>query len=264
MAKSKSPVRPIRQIIVDSGSPGYINRILVATPTRGTVRMEWVGARYGQIVPTNWSMVQMNQFLSSYIPLRFNVPDAQNLIVNEALKHDYEWLLLIEDDTIPPENLFIKMNQYMRDGKVPVVSGLYYTKSVPSEPLVYRGRGTGAYMDFKHGDKVWADGVPTGCLLIHHSILREMFKESPEYVVNNQVVRRVFETPTDHYQDPEGNVSTKVGTSDLEWCTRVMKGKYFEKAGWPEFQKKKYPFLVDSSIFCRHITEAGVQFPQEF
>ena len=58
---------------------------------------------------------------------------------------------------------------YMQQGDVPVVSGLYFTKSEPSEPLIYRGRGSGAYLDFRMGDKVYADGVPTGCLLIHHS-----------------------------------------------------------------------------------------------
>lgn len=256
------PVREIKQIILDSGNPGYVNRILVGTPSRGTVRMEWVGARYGQIIPTNWSMVQMSQFMSSFIPTRFSVADAQNLIVREVITKDFEWLLLIEDDTIPPDDLFVKMNQYMRDGKVPVVSGLYYTKSVPSEPLVYRGRGTGAYMNFKIGDKVWCDGVPTGCLLIHHSILKAMWDESPEYVVNGQIVRRVFDTPVKSWIDPEtGDVNTITGTSDLDWCTRIMKEKYFDKAGWPQYQKKKYPFLVDTTIFCRHISPDGQQFP---
>ena len=256
------PVREIKQIILDSGNPGYVNRILVGTPSRGTVRMEWVGARYGQIIPTNWSMVQMSQFMSSFIPTRFSVADAQNLIVREVITKDFEWLLLIEDDTIPPDDLFVKMNQYMRDGKVPVVSGLYYTKSVPSEPLVYRGRGTGAYMKFKIGDKVWCDGVPTGCLLIHHSILKAMWDESPEYVVNGQIVRRVFDTPVKSWIDPEtGDVNTITGTSDLDWCTRIMKEKYFDKAGWPQYQKKKYPFLVDTTIFCRHISPDGQQFP---
>src|SRR3990167_4418729 len=96
-------VREIKQIILDSGNPGYVNRILVGTPSRGTVRMEWVGARYGQIIPTNWSMVQMSQFMSSFTPTRFSVADAQNLIVREVITKDFEWLLLIEDDTIPPD-----------------------------------------------------------------------------------------------------------------------------------------------------------------
>jgi len=260
-----NPVRPIRKIVtLDSGDPGYINRLLMGTATRGTVRIEWHSAVRGLIIPTNWSMVNMIQPVSSFIPIRFSVADAQNLIVREVIEKDFEWLLLLEDDTIPPEDLFIKLNHYMKEEPTPVVSGLYFTKSVPSEPLVYRGRGTGAYTNFKMGDKVWCDGVPTGCLLIHHSILKAMWDESPEYMVNGHTTRRVFETPVRSWVSPEGDVNTIMGTSDLDWCTRVMEGGYFKKAGWPAYQKKKFPFLIDSSIFCRHTTPDGVQFPQEF
>ena len=45
-----SPVRPYRTIIQDSGDPGYINRLMVATPVTGLVRIEWVQARYGQTI----------------------------------------------------------------------------------------------------------------------------------------------------------------------------------------------------------------------
>src|SRR3990172_2359233 len=76
-----SPVRPYRTIIQDSGDPGYINRLMVATPVTGLVRIEWVQARYGQTIPTNWSMVQLMQFMDSWMPYRYLVADAQNLIV---------------------------------------------------------------------------------------------------------------------------------------------------------------------------------------
>lgn len=264
MSKSKqpnSPLRPIRQVILDSGDPGYVNRILIGTATRGTVRIEWHSARMGVITPTNWSNVSMTQAMSSFIPVRFSVADAQNLIVRECIERDFEWLLLLEDDTIPPPDLFIKLNRYMKDEPTPVVSGLYYTKSEPSEPLIYRGRGTGAFTNFKMGDKVWADGVPTGCLLIHSAILREMWKESPDYQINGQLTRRVFETPVRQWINPEtGDVNTITGTSDLDWCTRVMEGGYFKKAGWDAYQKKKYPFLCDTSIRCSHISPDGQVF----
>jgi hypothetical protein len=261
MTKAKSPVRAYRTIVQDSGDPGYVNRVLIATPTTGLVRIEWVQSRYGQIIPANWSSVQMTEWMNSYIPLRYQVDDAQNMIVKHLVEGDFEWLLLIEHDTCPPPDAFIRFNQYMREEKVPVVSGLYYTRSRPSEPLVYRGRGTGAYTDFKIGDAVWCDGVPTGCLLIHGGILREMWKESPEYAIRGVVTRRVFDTPRLVYQDSNGNSFAQSGTSDLEWCTRVMKGEFFEKAGWKKYQVMQYPFLVDTNIFCRHINPDGEAFP---
>jgi hypothetical protein len=260
-----SPVRRYRTVVDDSGNLGYVNRLLVGTATTGSVRMEWVCARYGQVIPTNWSMVQALHFMDGYVPLRYQVADAQNLIVRDAVNSDFEWLLLLEHDTMPPPDAFIRFNEYMRRGDVPVVSGLYYTKTTPPEPLVYRGRGNGAYDLFALGDLVWCDGVPTGCLLIHCAILREIWKDSEEYEVRSGVqTRRVFETPMRQWYDPEsGQYNAATGTSDLEWCTRVMQEEYFARAGWDAYQEKEYPFLVDTNILCSHIDQNGVQFPGE-
>ncbi len=257
-ATNGHPVREIRHVILDSGDPGYINRLLLGTASQGTVRIEWHSAVRGLIVPTNWSMVSMVQPISSFVPLRFSTADAQNLMVRELIVHDFEWLLMLEEDTIPPADLFVRLNQYMRDDPHPVVSALYYTKSEPSEPLIYRGRGNGAFLNFKMGEKVWCDGVPTGCLLVHSALLRAMWQEAEEYQVYGQTTRRVFETPVRSWINPEtGMVNTITGTSDLDWCTKVMRGGYFKKAGWGAFQRKKYPFLVDTALRCQHITPDG-------
>lgn len=257
-----SPVREYRTIVNDSGDPGYVNRVLIATPVTGLVRIEWVQARYGQIIPMNWSNVQMLQFMNGYYPLRYQVADAQNMIVKELVEKDFEWLLLIEHDTCPPPDAFIRFNEYMRDAKVPVVSGLYYSRSRPSEPLIFRGRGTGVYTDWQMGERVWCDGVPTGCLLVHGGLLRAMWAESEEYQVNGQRTRRVFDTPRAVWHDPQSDqFNTVSGTSDLDWCTRVVKGDYFQKSGWDMYADKRWPFLVDTAIFARHINQSGEVFP---
>lgn len=262
MALVETPVREYRTIVQDSNDPGYVNRLLVATPTTGTVRIEWVQARYGQIIPINWSMVTMMQYINSFIPLRYQVADAQNIIVKEVIEREFEWLLLIEHDTMLPPDAFIRFNQYIRDANVPIVSGLYYTRSRPSEPLVFRGRGTSFYSDWEFGDLVWCDGVPTGCLLIHAGILREMWKDAEEYKIGDLTTRRVFDTPRDMWGDPESTSFNLVtGTSDLNWCSAVMEGDYFAKAGWTDYADKDYPFLIDTNIFCKHINIDGEQFP---
>lgn len=261
-AKKSHPVKPYRTIVQDSNDPGYVNRLFIGTPVTGLVRVEWVAARYGQIVPVNWSNVQAMEFVNSYMPLRYQVADAQNMIVKIVVEKEFEWCLLVEHDVILPPDAFLRFNQYMRDPIVPVVSGLYFTRARPSEPLIFRGRGNGAFVDFELGDKVWCDGVPTGCLLIHAGILREMWNESEEYQVKGTTTRRVFDTPRNLWIDPEsGQFNTTTGTSDLDWCTKVMKGNYFAKAGWDEFAGKENPFLVDTNIFCRHIDMSGEQFP---
>ena len=261
------PVREYKQIIKDSEDPGYINRVLFGTAATGLVRIEWVAAKYGMLTPPNWAMVQMNQYVNTYITLRYQVDDAQNLIVRAFMEGDYEWLILHEHDVVlHPETIRI-FNRHIQEGNKPIVSGLYYTRSRPSEPLIYRGRGTGFYGDWNFGDIVWCDGVPTGVLLIHRSIIKELWDTSEEYIIQHpsgtrDVTRAVFNTPRDFWLDQEtGQYNTMSGTSDLNWCTRVMNEDIFTKAGWPEYKDMKYPFPVDTNIFCRHINNDGEQFP---
>lgn len=239
------------------------NRILIGTPVTGVVRVEWMNGRYGQVIPTNWSHVDYQQWINSSMPLGFSVADAENLLAKAVVEGDYEWFLSYEHDNIPPQDAFIKINNYMIKGDIPVVCGIYFTKSVPPEPLIYREAGRGHFADWKMKDKVWASGIPFGFTLIHGSLIKALWEESPEYMCNGVLTRRVFNTPAEGWNDPEaGGYLSSHGTSDLAWCKRLMDDKIFEKAGWPEFQKKEFPFLVDTSIFVKHIdNHTGVQYP---
>lgn len=263
----ESPVRQSAQLL-DSGHEGYQHRILVGTASTGLVRMEWVDRRYHQLIPPNWSMVDAIQYVNGFVPMRYQVSDAQNLIVRAFIENgDFEWLFLLEHDVILPNNALIMLDEWMTRADTPIVSGLYYTRSRPSEPLIYRGRGTRYFADWEHGDLVWCDGVPTGCLLINRSILKVLWDDSEEYIIQHpdgrrETTRKVFETPRKSWYDPESKQYQAIsGTSDLEWCTRLMEGGYFEKAGWPEYQREKWPFLVDTRLFCKHINPDGEQFP---
>jgi len=257
-----SPVREYKTIVDDSGDPGYVNRLLIATATTGLMRVEWVQARYGQVIPTNWSMVSMMQYVNGYMPMRYQVDDAQNLIVRQAIDNDMEWVFFLEHDNIIPPDMLLRLNEWIKRADTPVVSGLYFTRSMPSEPLIYRGRGTSCYTDFELGEHVWCDGVPTGVLLVHMGLLRAMWDESPEYLVGNQLTRRVFETPRHSWASPDSeSFNTMQGTSDLAWCDKVMDGDFFSKSGWTEYSGKVNPFLVDTSMLCGHIEMDGRMFP---
>lgn len=254
----------------------WTNRILIAVPCTGLVRIEWVMAKYGQIIPTNWSQVEMIQWMNTYAPLEYQLPDAENLIAKQVVEGDFEWFLSIEQDNLIPPDTFVRLNEYMIENKVPIVSGLYYTKSHPPEPILYRGRGNGSFRDFKLGDKVWCDGIPFGLTLIHGSIIKALWNESEEYMVGNEVTRKVFALPNfnignfgfenksqeEKDEEPvQGRFAYTRGTTDLAFCKRVMRDNIFEKAGWPAYQKKKYPFLVDTNILVQHIDEKGRQYP---
>ena len=237
-------------------------RVFIGIPATGDVRYEWVLARYGQVIPCNWSQQEYIQWIQTTSPMRFMVADARNVVVAEFLKADYEWLIFIDQDVVLPALFLVHVNERIIKKDVPVFSGLYFTKSVPSEPLVYRGRGNGYYANWKIGDDVWVDGLPMGCTVIHRSILELMWNESPEYTAAGVLVRKVFDTPQRVFYNPESrSFNSQTGTEDLEWCSRVMQDGIFRRAGWPKMARKKYPFLIDTRLFCYHIDTRGIRFP---
>jgi hypothetical protein len=197
--------------------------------------------------------------MSEVMPLRFLVDEAQNIIVRETLASDSTWLLLLEQDVMLPPDAFKIINGHMMDGRYPVVSGLYFTKREMAEPLIFRGRGLGAYRDFEIGDKVWCDGVPTGCLLIHRDILQAMSDAAPEVEFRGQKARRVFETVSEVHNPGKKNHYPVFQTSDLKWCDDVLAGGYLDSYDLPH---PEWPFLVDTELFCLHIDRDGITYPR--
>lgn len=238
-------------------------RVMIGVPVTGLVRVEWMMGRYGQTIPCNWSQVEAFQFITNQVsPMNFLVPDARNIIVQSFIEQGFEWLFFIDHDTIPPPHCFVHWNERMLKGDVPIFCGLYFTKSLPAEPLVYRGRGNGYYNKWKMGEEVWVDGIPMGCTVIHRSILELMWNESPEYETLGRKCRQVFINPHFLYEDVETKSwFAATGTEDLEWCKRVVKEDIFKRAGWPDFAKKEFPFLIDTKVFCKHIDMNGRQYP---
>jgi hypothetical protein len=237
-------------------------RLTIGVPMTGTLRSEWVLARYGQVIPCNWSHHETIQWIDQYSPIRFQVADARNLVVDAFIKAKTDWLLFIDHDVVLPPTAFCQLNEYMVEEKYPVVAGLYFTKSVPSEPLMYRGTGFGYYAKWKMGDKVWVDGHGMGCTLIHKSIIEAIWEESEPYKCAGQDIRRVYETPTRIGVDPETHtINIQTGTEDIDFLDRVRKHGLIKKAGWPKIAEQRYPYLVDTNIFCWHIDGSGIKYP---
>lgn len=258
---------PTHTIVKNLGT--HHKKVLIGEPTLGIITYAWHVQRMGQTIPVNF---QSGTVMATHGPDTvcadgYTVADAQNVICERMILDRYQWLILLEDDTLPPFDTFMKLNTYMEEEKIPIVSGLYFTKGNPSWPLVFRGRGNGAFTHFEMGEKVWADGIPTGLVLIHHSIIEWFWHNSPEYKLpDGRKIRRVFATPRDAWYDAEQDrYFATMGTSDLHFCDRIRKENVLKKAGWGAFARKhsRYPFLVDTSIFCGHIDiHTGLVYPQ--
>ncbi len=254
-------------------------RVLVGTPTLGLLRAEWCESFMGIVSPPNFAVVRS-------MPRNYTVADAQNMLVGTVLREKMRALLLIEDDTVPPPQTYIEMDRWFwkmeRRKAPPVVSGVYHIKGsaevrkgktggielLGPEPLIYRGGGLRAHRDFEYGDVVWCSGVPTGALMIHHSLL-EAWANEPDietYTLPGYPapLKRIFQNPSHVWVDPETKgVHVSSGTSDLWWSEQTIKRGLLAKAGWGDYYKQKdvrkhtnngeWPYIVDTSLRFGHI-----------
>ena len=266
MRKKHKPIEPI------VNAEQWKHNVLVGIPSLGQVRMEWHLAFVNIVVPMNWSSCQTIQPVPCLGVLNYHVAEAQNLIVQQFLSDGkWEWLLLLEDDVVVPPDVFLKFKPWIDKGTHPVVSGLYRLKASPAEPMVFRGRGNGVYKNWKMGQTVEVDGVPTGCVLINRKLLEVCSAHAPEISLtriapdgstHEMKCREIFRTIRDAGIDPEsGGYYRRIGTSDLEWCDQVMNNGYLKEAGFGHLARKKYPFIIDTKINCGHIDRStGVVF----
>jgi hypothetical protein len=69
----KQKIESWNKSTMNKNTEKWQNRVLIGTPTTGNVRMEWVHARYAQIIPTAWSQVEYSQWMSAYMPLEYKL-----------------------------------------------------------------------------------------------------------------------------------------------------------------------------------------------
>jgi hypothetical protein len=259
--RNKEEIRNFGHII-DSGQYPK-SKILVGIPMTGLIRAEWAMARWGQAYPTNWSTQDHIAWLDQFSPLRFTVANARNLIANRAVAEGAEWVFFIDHDVLLPPGTLIKMDKYMHDAKYPIVSGLYFTKGKPAEPLVYRGMGTGYLRGWKLGKPVWVTGTGLGCTIINVKMFKAFSRHCEDYTIGGETkLKRFFRSPCAMVFDEEAHTfSSVMGTEDLDFYHRIYNSGCYKDAGWPTIQKKKNPILVDTTIFCRHIDNSGKQYP---
>jgi len=208
-------------------------------------------------------------------PIGYPVGPAQNMIVDACLRGPFRALLLIEDDTVPPPDALLTFDRWFfkmeRKMAPPVISGCYHIKGseeirrgdkggiamLGAEPLIYRGGGLRAFRDFTYGDVVWCNGIPTGALLIHRSVL-EAWAREPDVPMDTipgypHPVKRVFEQPSRVWQEPNGAFKSMSGTTDLYWSEQTMKRDILTKAGFGKYAKREFPYIVDTSLRFGHI-----------
>jgi hypothetical protein len=179
-----------------------------------------------EIVATKWAMGFRNLQLGAGSGIAFEQGAPYDVMRNraceKALANGYQWILFLDDDVVPPADMFLKLSQHGAD----VISGLYYRRNPPICPVamvIRDGVPTWITTWNPPGSTVEVDLVGAGCLLIHRRVLE-------------RVPRPWFEWETDKpgHEGKSGSMS-----EDFAFCMHA------KKAGFRIF--------LDTSIHCEHI-----------
>lgn len=100
----------------------------------------------------------------------------RNIVVEEFLKTDAEWLFWIDADNPP---ILGGLSRLLDTGKT-LVSGLYYTKEKNSHPVAYYRMDDGMYASIDRtgswnpGELFKVDAAGMGCCLTHRSVYEDI------------------------------------------------------------------------------------------
>lgn len=200
--------------------------LLVGIPTLGRpVTLEWAFAFKSINPPINYNT------LFAIIHGK-PVAEARNEICKEAIKQNCKYVLFIGDDTItPPHTLRQLIYRMEQDPMLGVVGGVYFSKSEPPAPLVFRENGSGSYWDWKIGEYFEVTGLGMDATLIRVELLQEMDK--------NGSTGQWFKT-IDSDQFLDGKNAAEMWTEDLYFLKRVK-------------DETKFKIYCDASIIARHV-----------
>lgn len=146
----------------------YGMNVVVGIPSFGMVSTYFMQARNSQQFPLVSSSID-------HVVLNKPIAEARNEIVEFALSQNANYIYWLDDDVIAPPDSFLKMVNHQKD----IVNGVYWSKSNPPMPLLFRNHLEGPYYDWHIGDLIEIDAAGMGLTLVKTDVYRKMSKEIP-------------------------------------------------------------------------------------
>ena len=164
------------------------------------------------------------------------IDHARNEIVEVALRDKAEHVLFLDSDVLfPPHSFQTLLLRQRNNPEHKIISGVYWSKSNPTFPLVFVEEGRGSLLDWRIGDYIKTWGIGMGLVLIHTDVFRAM--EPPWFEIDYGLT----------VNKETGGISSSSMTEDLPFC---------DKAG-----KLGFEIWVDTGIQAGHYDrDHGVTF----
>lgn len=225
-----------------NGSGGSI-LAMIGIPSYGQVSAQWVIARQQLSFPLGAST--MDRWV---LDPGMSIAEKRNLLCQEAINNNCRYLFMIGDDTIPPSTAFIQLmnklrfSQTFENRKIGMVTGMYFSRSLPPQPMIWRGYMAGSYYDWHIGEFFPVDWAGCDCLLIDVEALRSVPPPwfSLDYIFSDEQARPLPLSTEDIY------FYSKMKAAGWEvWCDagiqcyhqdRHSGVSYFLPQDWPQAQ----------------------------
>ncbi len=205
-------------------------KVSIGVPCYGPQEAKWWG-QFAQHMGELHKTVDLQEILISD---SMATDHNRNLIVENFLKLDSEWLFWIDADTIVPIGAIDRM---IAVGKT-MVSGLYWGKNDPHPAIAYYVYN-GAYRPldktrhWERGEILPVDACGMGCMLVHRSVYEDIQKQFTPYQEAGGGMILV------HKDDISGEV-----TADIKHATdgKVVNGQRRQRLIPLTLEKPKFPF----------------------
>lgn len=140
--------------------------VVVGIPSFGMVSTYFLESRSAMSFPLVSSAINR-------VVLNKPIAEARNEIVEFALQQGANYIFWLDDDVISPPDSFLKLIRHNKD----IINGVYWSKSNPPMPLLFRGHLEGPYWDWHVGDLIEIDAAGNGLTLVKTDVYRKMSEE---------------------------------------------------------------------------------------
>ena len=148
--------------------------IALAIPTWGKVSTSWAYSLRRLGGPLGSNTMELAPVVGK------RIGEARNELMQAAVDGNCDFIFFLGDDVLAPPDTINRLLQRMWDNPdVQMVSGMYWTKTWPAQPYIWRGIQRGPYLDWKHGEFFQIDYSGCDCLMVR--LTPEMKELGPEW-----------------------------------------------------------------------------------
>jgi len=197
-----------------------------------------VGLICGPTIPTKWMLHMQNAAKSfpgglywSYVvsvndfskDSNSNYAAARADVVKRAMQQGTKWLFFVDSDVFIPMDCITRLMQHDAD----IVTGVYWMKTQPPQPVIYNEVGDGPIWNIKPQDEpMEIGGAGLGCCLIKMDVFKKFQEKGIPWFNQDFVEQRHGRT-------------VKVDVGEDHW--------FFQKA-----RDIGYKVLCDTNVLCDH------------